>query len=148
MPLYVLSNKQDFDNIIAEKRLNLVVFTRCWSYESKLCLAQLFDLSNDPQFAHLKFCRIDLNDHHQNLADQLNIVFCFGRLIFYNDLFHFQSNVPTVRWYCQGTNLDELIGIDPSQLVTKTQNCMKVSLFFVVRQQFKNQRNLINHSDV
>ena len=74
MPLYVLSDENELNEVILERRLNVIVFTVCWSLGSKMMLATLFDLSDDPVYLQMNFYRMDLTDQPSTLAQRLNIV--------------------------------------------------------------------------
>ena len=74
MPLHVLSNVDQLDGIILERRLNVIVFTVCWSLGSKMILPTLFDQVADQNLVHVHFYRLDLSDEDRPLAQRLNIV--------------------------------------------------------------------------
>jgi hypothetical protein len=80
MPLYVLKNEHEFDEIILERRLNIIVFTVCWSLGSKMIFPTIFDLSSNENLTHINFYRIDLDENNLELTQRLNIVsLCFVR---------------------------------------------------------------------
>lgn len=74
MPLYLLGKEDDLEEILLERRLNILVFAVCWSLGSKMIHPTIFDLSTDPHFPQVHFYRIDLDETNQNLAQHLNIV--------------------------------------------------------------------------
>lgn len=74
MPLYVLSDDNELNEVILERRLNVIVFTVCWSLGSKMMLATLFDLSDDPVYLQMNFYRMDLTNQPSTVAQRLNIV--------------------------------------------------------------------------
>jgi len=86
MPLYVLSKEHHFDEIILERRLNIIEFTVCWSLGSKMIFPTIFDLSTDQNLAHVNFYRIDTDENNLELTQRLNIV---RRIYFLSNLFYF-----------------------------------------------------------
>ncbi len=67
MPLYVLSKEHHFDEIILERRLNIIAFTVCWSLGSKMIFPTIFDLSTDQNLTHVNFYRIDTDENNLEL---------------------------------------------------------------------------------
>jgi hypothetical protein len=55
-------------------RMNVIVFTVCWSLGSKMILPTIFDLSYDQNLTHVNFYRIDIDENHLGLTQRLNIV--------------------------------------------------------------------------
>jgi len=86
MPLYVLSKEHHFDEIILERRLNIIAFTVCWSLGSKMIFPTIFDLSTDQNLTHVNFYRIDTDENNLELTQRLNIV---SRIYFLSNLFYF-----------------------------------------------------------
>jgi hypothetical protein len=70
MPLYILTKEYEFDEIIREKRLNIIVFTVCWSLGSKMIFPTIFDLLSNQNLSDINFYRID----NLELTQRLNIV--------------------------------------------------------------------------
>ncbi len=87
MPLYVLKKEHEFDEIILERRLNIIVFTVCWSLGSKMIFPTIFNLSSNQNLIHINFYRIDLDENNLELTQRLNIVRLFSfikeNLLFY-----------------------------------------------------------------
>ncbi|CAF0836101.1 unnamed protein product [Adineta steineri] len=109
MSLYIISNEQQFNEIILERRLNIIVFTVCWSLGSKMICSNVFDLSSDQNLTHIHFYRIDIDENNIELSQRLNI-----------------TTIPTIQWYFHGNKLDELIGVDLEQFINKTQHLAKI----------------------
>ncbi|CAF0859384.1 unnamed protein product [Rotaria sordida] len=105
MPLYILSKEHELNEIILERRLNIIVFTVCWSLGSKIILSTIFDLSYEKNLTHINFYRIDINENNLELIQHLNII-----------------TIPTIQWYFHGNKLDEIIGLDIEQFINKTQH--------------------------
>jgi len=78
MPLYVLKKEHEFDEIILERRLNIIVFTVCWSLGSKMIFPTIFNLSSNQNLIHINFYRIDLDENNLELIQRLNIVRLFS----------------------------------------------------------------------
>jgi hypothetical protein len=74
MPLYILTKEHEFNEIILEKRLNIIVFTVCWSLGSKMIFSTIFNLSLNQNLTNINFYRIDLNENNLELIQRLNIV--------------------------------------------------------------------------
>ncbi len=85
MPFYILTKEHEFDEIILERRLNVFVFTVCWSLGSKMIFPTIFDLSSNQNLTHINFYRIDIDENNRELAERLNIV----RRLFGRECFHF-----------------------------------------------------------
>ncbi len=68
-PLYLLEKEDKFDQIILERRLNIMVFSVCWSLGSKMISPTIFDLSSNEDLTHVHFYRIDIDE-----TNRLNIV--------------------------------------------------------------------------
>jgi hypothetical protein len=73
-PLYLLEKEDEFDQIIFERRLNVIVFTVCWSLGSKMISPTIFDLSSKENLTHVHFYRIDIDENNLEFANRLNIV--------------------------------------------------------------------------
>jgi hypothetical protein len=74
MPLYILTKEHEFNEIILEKRLNIIVFTVCWSLGSKMIFSTIFNLFLNQNLTDINFYRIDLNENNLELIQRLNIV--------------------------------------------------------------------------
>ncbi|CAF3983133.1 unnamed protein product [Rotaria sp. Silwood1] len=74
MPLYILSKEHELHEIILERRLNIIVFTVCWSLGSKMILSTIFDLSYEKNLTHTNFYRIDIDENNLEFMQRLNIV--------------------------------------------------------------------------
>ncbi|CAF2396667.1 unnamed protein product [Rotaria sp. Silwood2] len=74
MPLYILSKEHELNEIIFEQRLNIIVFTVCWSLGSKIILSTIFDLSYEKNLTHINFYRIDIDENNLELIQRLKIV--------------------------------------------------------------------------
>jgi len=85
-PLYLLEKEDKFDQIILERRLNIMVFSVCWSLGSKMISPTIFDLSTDQNLTHVNFYRIDTDENNLELTQRLNIV---SRIYFLSNLFDF-----------------------------------------------------------
>ncbi|CAF4437946.1 unnamed protein product [Rotaria sp. Silwood2] len=105
MPLYILSKEHELNEIIFEQRLNIIVFTVCWSLGSKIILSTIFDLSYEKNLTHINFYRIDIDENNLELIQRLKII-----------------TIPTIQWYFHGNKLDELIGLDTEQFLNKTHH--------------------------
>ncbi|CAF3366531.1 unnamed protein product [Rotaria sp. Silwood1] len=105
MPLYILSKEHELHEIILERRLNIIVFTVCWSLGSKMILSTIFDLSYEKNLTHTNFYRIDIDENNLEFMQRLNIM-----------------TIPTIQWYFHGNKLDEIIGLDIESLINKTHH--------------------------
>lgn len=74
MPLYVLRKEEQLEEIIRERRLNILVFTVCWSLGSKMIYPTIFDLSSDSNLSSIHFYRIDIDEKNVEWTEHLNIV--------------------------------------------------------------------------
>lgn len=74
MPLCILSKEYEYDEVILERRLNIIIFTTCWSLGSKIILSTIFNLSSEKALSHVNFYRIDINETNFELTQRLNIV--------------------------------------------------------------------------
>lgn len=75
MPLYFLrKNEQQFEEILLERRLNVFIFTVCWSLGAKIIHPIIFDLSSDVKLSQIHFYRIDLDENNETFIEHLNIV--------------------------------------------------------------------------
>lgn len=74
MPLHILSHEREFNEIILERRLNIVVFTVCWSLGSKMILPTICDLAYEKSLSHVNFYRVDIDEDNQEFIQRLNIV--------------------------------------------------------------------------
>ncbi|CAF1562206.1 unnamed protein product, partial [Adineta ricciae] len=110
MPLYLFSKEHQFDQIIYERRLNVLVFTVCWSLGSKMILPTIYDLSREQHLVHVNVYRVDLDEHTNQSTQYLNI-----------------TTIPTVQWYFHGNKVDESIGVDTEQLINKTSHYAKAN---------------------
>ena len=88
MPLYILSKEYKFDEIILERRLNVIVFNVCWSLGSKMIFPTIFDLSLNQNLIHMNFYWINIDENNQELIQRLNIV-SFIRKLFDCFFFYF-----------------------------------------------------------
>ncbi len=92
MPFYILTKEHEFDEIILERRLNVFVFTVCWSLGSKMIFPTIFDLSSNQNLTHMNFYRIDIDENNRELAERLNIVrrFFWKRMFSFLVMFRYQ----------------------------------------------------------
>ena len=74
MPLYILSKEYEFDEIMLQRRLNIFIFTLCWSLGSKIILSTIVDLIYDRNLNHINIYRIDIDENNLELVQRLNIV--------------------------------------------------------------------------
>ena len=74
MPLHLLRKEEQFEEIILERRLNVFVFTVCWSLGSKMIHPTIVDLASHLDLAQIHFYRIDLDESNRNFSEHLNIV--------------------------------------------------------------------------
>lgn len=74
MPLYILKNEDEFNEIIFEQRLNVMIFTVCWSFGSKMILPTIFNLSLNQDLNSINFYRMDLDENNLEFIQRLDIV--------------------------------------------------------------------------